>query len=142
MNVVAQSTGDKIEALEHEIARFMDAACRRAEADGMRRRRQRTRYHRSWPLAVFEPHRTDGMCIAAALHNASNHGIAFLTHRAFDIDSTVLIRLFWHDDQSPQVPAVIRHVSATRDGYLVGCEFDPYWSHRLEAEAEMESVED
>ena len=38
MNAVAQSTGDKIEALEHEIARFMDAACRRAEADGMRRR--------------------------------------------------------------------------------------------------------
>jgi len=106
----------------------MNSACRRAEVEAPRRRRKRVRYSRSWPLAVFEPNRVAGVCVAAALHNASAQGIAFLTHRRFDVGATVLVRLFWHDDQSPQVPAVIRHVTATPDGYLVGCEFDPYWS--------------
>lgn len=131
MNAVAQSAADRIAIIEREIKRFMDSAVRRSEVDGVRRRRQRVRYHRSWPLAVFDPEQMPGICVAAALHNASTQGIAFLTNRQFEIGATVLIRLFWHDDQSPKAPAVIRHVTPTPDGYLIGCEFDPYWCRRL-----------
>jgi len=130
MNAVAQRAAARIAVIEQEIKRFMDSAVRRSEMDGVRRRRQRVRYHRSWPLAVFDPNQMPGTCVAAALHNASNQGIAFLTHRQFDIGATVLIRLFWHDDQSPKAPAVIRHVTPTVDGYLIGCEFDPCWCRR------------
>lgn len=133
MNAVAQCAADQVETLQNEIAKFIDAASRRAEVDGARRRRHRMRYHRSWPLAVYDIEQATGACFTAALHNASTQGIAFLTKRRFDLDSTVLIRLFWHDDQSPQVPAVIRHVTPTREGYLVGCEFDPHWPLRVEA---------
>jgi hypothetical protein len=41
----------------------------------------------------------------------------------------VYVRLFWHDDECPRVPALVRHSTSTKNGYLVGCEFILWESH-------------
>jgi hypothetical protein len=110
--------------IRREIERFLEAARERAELDLDRRRRAQRRYHRSWPLLVCVPGgRTLGKDMGVPLHNASALGIAFLAPVHIQVGSVVFIKLFWHEDLSPRVPAVVRHATPTGHGYLVGCEF-------------------
>ena len=57
------------------------------------------------------------------LYNASPLGIAFLAPVQLSVGSVVFIKLFWHEELCPRVPAVVRHTTPTAHGYLVGCEF-------------------
>ena len=121
--------------LRDVIERFVEAARQRGEYHVHARRRSRRRYHRSWPLSVSpvsaglpanagSPADVDQPVEATvALHNASQQGIAFLAPRAMDPGAMLLVKLFWHDDDCPRVPAVVRHCTSTKTGYLVGCEF-------------------
>jgi len=110
--------------VQREICRFLEAARKRSEHDGHHRRRARRRHARSWPLLVsisgkpFEPD------VSAALHNASDLGIGFLSPVSLLVGSTVYVKLFCYDDFCPRVPATVRHVTPTEHGFLVGCEFD------------------
>jgi hypothetical protein len=60
---------------------------------------------------------------AAALHDASVGGIAFLYRRSIDVGSLVRLRLFWGEADCPLVPAVVRHRTLTNDAFLIGCEY-------------------
>ena len=122
------SQGDQAAFLLRTIAEFVEFTQQRSEVDPNRRRRQRYRYQRSWPLTIVESCSDSATEMTAALHNASDQGIAFLSRRAFERGAVLLVRLFWHDEQSPRVPAVVRHTTPTAEGYLVGCEFDVYWT--------------
>ncbi|MCK4659594.1 MAG: PilZ domain-containing protein [Phycisphaerae bacterium] len=109
--------------LWREIGRFIVAARERGELDIDHRRRHLRRCHRSWPLlvALNDPYDNEGMGVA--LHNASPEGIAFLCPRRIPVGSTIYIKLFWHDETAPFVPAVVRHVTKNHHGYIVGCAF-------------------
>ncbi|UCG15932.1 MAG: PilZ domain-containing protein [Phycisphaerales bacterium] len=110
--------------IQREISRFMQVAIDRSESDANhQRRRMQRRYHRSWPLVVCVPGSAETGDMSVALYNASPLGIAFLSPIAVADCSTVLVKLFWHDEGGPRVPAVVRHVTPTEHGYLVGCEF-------------------
>ena len=110
--------------IQREIDRFMRVAIDRSEYDATYQpRRAQRRYHRSWPLVVCTPGTAGGTDLSVALYNASPLGIAFLSPTALANCSTVLVKLFWHDEDGPRVPAVVRHVTPTEHGYLVGCEF-------------------
>lgn len=110
--------------IRREIERFLEAARERAEPDLDRRRRAQRRYHRSWPLLVCVPNGNNlGKDLGVPLHNASSLGIAFLSPMHIDVGSVVFIKLFWHEELCPRVPAVVRHATPTGHGYLVGCEF-------------------
>lgn len=110
--------------VRREVGRFLDAARKRAEHDGQQRRRARRRTHRSWPLLVSisgKPFQPD---VSSALHDASDLGIGFLSPVSIPVGTTVYLKLFCYDEFCPRVPAVVRHVTATEYGFLVGCEFD------------------
>ena len=109
--------------LRREISRFIRAARERSEFDVDRRRRARRRYRRSWPLLVAPEGAGDeaGMCVA--LYNASPLGIAFLCPRPIPVGTTVLIKLFWHDESSPFVPALVHHATRNHHGHIIGCSF-------------------
>lgn len=109
-----------VDVVRGEIERFADAARRRSESDPVHRRRSKRRYHRSWPLAVL----CDGEEMSAALHNASDEGLAFLTCGPVNAGSTVFLKLFCYDESGQYVPAVVRHCTYSEHGYLVGCEFE------------------
>jgi hypothetical protein len=109
--------------IRNEIDRFIDAARVRSECDVDTRRRAMRRYHRSWPLLVGKAGTSEE--VSAALHNASPDGIGFLCNHEFQLDSLVLIKLFWHEDTGVRVPAVVRHVTPHHDATLVGCQFSP-----------------
>ena len=112
------------EVLRREIERFMELARRRSEWDDDRRRRGRRRYCRSWPLLICVGENEDDYEErGVALHNASELGLAFRTNREIETGTRIAIRLFWHDDAAPLVPAVVRHCSHIRGGMLIGCEF-------------------
>ncbi len=124
MNLLVQAIETAQPAVLRQIIdRFVEAAQKRSESQPTPRRRQHRRYHRSWPLAIIY-HADDGIGeMGAALHNASGDGLAFLSPRSFDGEELVYLRLFWHDEDSPLVPAVVRHCTPTKSGYLIGCEF-------------------
>jgi hypothetical protein len=109
--------------LRYEVSRFIRAARERCESDNDRRRRGRRRYYRSWPLLVAAEDHCGGPDMCVALYNASPMGIAFLCPRAIAVGTTVLVKLFWHDDLSPYVPAVVRHATRNHHGHLIGCVF-------------------
>ncbi|MCP4590165.1 MAG: PilZ domain-containing protein [bacterium] len=109
--------------VRREISRFIEAAQERGEFDFDRRRRAQRRYHRSWPLMVTIQRGAAEESFCAALHNASPLGIAFLCSRPLPEGATVLLRLFWHDESCPLVPAIVRHASSTPHGCLIGCAF-------------------
>ena len=112
------------EVLRREIERFMELARRRSEWDEDRRRRGRRRYCRSWPLLIcVGENGIECAEFCVALHNASELGLAFRTNRELETGTQIAIRLFWHDDAAPLVPAVVRHCSSIRGGMLIGCEF-------------------
>ncbi len=112
-----------ISVLREVISRFFDEAQRRCEQQPAAQRRTERRFHRSWPLAIRLHRGGVEREIGVALHNASQHGIAFLSPLPFETDAVVRIRLFWHDEECPLVPAVVRHCTFGGRGYLVGCEF-------------------
>ena len=125
---------DSVVAVRREIDRFVEAARKRSEHDPSQRRRSCRRYHRSWPLLVsldrapFEADERDDVNdehadISVALHNGSELGIGFLSPQSMSIGAMVFIKLFAYDDGCPRVPAIVRHVTPTVHGYLVGCEF-------------------
>jgi hypothetical protein len=108
-----------VDLIRTEIERFAEAARHRSECDPAHRRRSRRRYHRSWPLAVL----SNGVDMSAALHNASDEGIAFLSCGPIEPGSVVFLKLFCYDESRLYVPAVVRHSTGTEHGYLIGCEF-------------------
>lgn len=122
------SQADQAAFLLRTIAQFVEFTQQRSDVDPNRRRRQRYRHQRSWPLTILESSNASAAEMTAALHNASEQGIAFLSRRPFERGMVLLIRLFWHDEESPRIPALVRHTTPTAEGYLVGCEFDVYWS--------------
>lgn len=109
-----------VDVIRTEIERFADAARHRSECDPVHRRRSSRRYHRSWPLAVL----CDNVDMSAALHNASDEGIAFLSCGPIEPGCMIFIRLFCYDESCPYVPAVVRHSTSTEHGYLIGCEYE------------------
>ena len=124
MNITTPTTESVCEAtLRREIGRFLRATRVRGELDTDRRRRGRRRCHRSWPLLVSFENRYDYSDMCVALHNASPLGIAFLCSRPIPVGTTVLIRLFWHDEFGVFVPAVVRHASPNHHGFIIGCVF-------------------
>ena len=108
-----------VDVVRSEIERFADEARRRSESDPVARRRSKRRYHRSWPLAIL----CEGVEMSAALHNASDEGIAFLGAGSIEPGIVVFIRLFCYDESAAYVPAVVRHSTNTEHGHLIGCEF-------------------
>ena len=109
--------------LQEVILRFVEAAQQRSEFEVDQRARSRRRYHRSWPLSVVMNVDDQLIDMGVALHNASDQGIAFLSPRSVEAGEKLFVRLFWHDEECPRVPAIVRHCTATKTGYLVGCEF-------------------
>ncbi len=105
-----------------EIDRFIRAAHQRSECEVDSDGRVRRRYHRSWPMLVS---RVDGddTETSVALHNAAVLGVSFLSSQCFAAGATVFIKLFWYDSCCARIPAVVRHVTRTEHGYLIGCEF-------------------
>lgn len=120
---VIQST-QSTHVVRQEVNRFLEAARKRSEDDGDHRRRTRRRHHRSWPLLISLTGKPFDPDISVALHNASELGIAFLASFSVPVGSRVFIKLFCYDDFCPRVPAVVRHVTETEHGFLVGCEFE------------------
>jgi hypothetical protein len=110
--------------VRREVSRFLDAARKRSEHDEHHRRRARRRHHRSWPLLVSVNGKAFDLDISAALHNASDLGIGFLSPVSMVTGATVYLKLFCYDDFCPRVPALVRHVTTTEHGFLVGCEFE------------------
>jgi len=109
--------------MSREIGRFIQAVRQRSEVDEDRRRRARKRYRRSWPMSIAFRDDCKAAEHSVALHNASELGVAFLSTRCIEENRTIYLRLFWHDEQSPRIPAVVRHITPVRDGFLIGCEF-------------------
>lgn len=111
--------------IRREIDRFLEAARKRSDIHRHHhRRRARRRHHRSWPLLVSVSGKPFEHEISAALHNASELGIGFLSPVSMLAGSTVYLKLFSYDDFCPRVPARVRHVTSTEHGFLVGCEFE------------------
>ncbi len=110
---------DPTEVLRGEVASFIEEARRRSEVDPIHRRRADRRYHRSWPLKVLIGARD----ISAALHNASNLGLGFMSTLPVEPNTVVFLKLFCHVRGRPRVPAVVRHATPVDHGYLVGCEY-------------------
>lgn len=110
-------------ACTEEVVRFMSFICQRCECDATPGRRADTRYHRTWPLRVTLDPTSPDREWGVALHNASERGIGFLTSRPLAVNQTVFVKLFWDEDDAPHIPALVRHVTATPHGYLVGCSF-------------------
>lgn len=104
-----------------EIERFMASAKVRSEVDLTTRRRAHRRFHRSWPLLISNA-RGSGE-ISAALYNASAEGIGFLCEEPFEVGDLVLIKLFWLDEASLRVPALVRHIRPHKQALLVGCQY-------------------
>ncbi len=119
-----------VDMVREAVERFAEAIRQRSESDPVQRRRSKRRYQRSWPLTI----RYDGVQLSAALHNASEEGIAFLSCEAIRPGTVVFLRLFCYDDSAAYVPAVVRHSTNTDHGHLVGCEF-AIWDEPLCLEA-------
>ncbi|NOX58218.1 MAG: PilZ domain-containing protein [Planctomycetes bacterium] len=104
------------------LLRFLALSQRRCDVVAADGRRALRRHQRTWPLAVVDP-RDASRVEAAALHDASRRGMAFLYPRAIEVGAVIRLRLFWYDEDCPLVVAVVRHRTPTKDGFLIGCEF-------------------
>jgi hypothetical protein len=124
MNMTVPVDCEPVAVVRREVSRFIEAAQKRSEHDGHHRRRARRRHHRSWPLLVSMNGKAFVSDISAALHNASELGIGFLCPASMVVGATIYIKLFSYDEFCPRVPAIIRHVTSTRHGFLIGCEFE------------------
>ena len=115
------TTSSAVQARE-VLLRFLTLSQRRCDATSASGVRVHHRHKRTWPLSIVDP-RDPTREESAALHDASNGGIAFLFRRSIDVGSIVRVRLFWSDDTCPLVSAIVRHRTLTNDGFLIGCEF-------------------
>ena len=111
------------ELFEREITRFRSFAEQRAGHDGPPSRRQRKRYHRSWPLEITVGRESSAQHYSAALHDASEIGMGFMSDHMFEKDTIVYIKLFWHEATALRIPAIVRHSNPGPNGVLVGVEF-------------------
>ncbi len=111
------------ELFEREITRFRGFAQQRAGHDGPPLRRRRKRYHRSWPLEVAVYENGSMQQYSAALHDASEAGMGFMSDHVFEKDTIVYIKLFWHEATALRIPAIVRHSNPGPNGVLVGVEF-------------------
>jgi len=123
MRVIATDTSTDPRAVRGVIDRFMVETQRRAEPRGTQDRRDEERIHRTWPLVVRIANGHHEVRLSAALYNASSHGIAFLAPLPVTVGTRIEIQLFWHDDNSTRVPAIVRHCEAHLNHQLIGCEF-------------------
>jgi hypothetical protein len=118
------------------IAGFLDLMHMRSDCTPAGDARASNRYFRSWPLTVTVP---GHLCFGTALYDASDSGIAFLAERPVEPTTIVRVKLFWHDDSAPHVPAVVRHLTPHRDQFVVGCEFvSEEYVHEVESLADTE----
>ena len=111
------------ELVERGITRFRSLAEQRAGHDGPPLRRRRKRYHRSWPLEVAVHEGGSMQQYSAALHDASEAGMGFMSDHMFEKDTVVYIKLFWHEATALRIPAIVRHSNPGPNGVLVGVEF-------------------
>ncbi len=108
---------------EREIERFRSFAVQRAGHDGPPSRRRRRRYHRSWPLEVTVGQNGSTQHHSAALHDASEFGIGFMSQCLFEKNAVVYVKLFWHEATALRIPAIVCHSKPGPNGVLVGVEF-------------------
>ena len=111
------------ELFQREITRFRSFAEQRAGHDGPPSRRRRKRYHRSWPLEITVGRESSAQHYSAALHDASEIGMGFMSDHMFEKDTIVYIKLFWHEATALRIPAIVRHSNPGPNGVLVGVEF-------------------
>jgi len=111
------------QATRNVVDRFLVETRRRAEPDSVQQRRGERRIHRTWPLVVRIANGKHEVRLSAALYNASSGGIAFLAPLPIPPGTKVQIQLFWHDDDCPRVPAIVRHCTVHLNHQLIGCEF-------------------
>ena len=106
-----------------QIAGFLELMHLRSDCTPPGSVRSGTRYFRSWPLTVSMPSHPDKPRFGTVLYDASDTGIGFLSHLKIEPGAIVHIGLFWHDDNAPLVPAVVRHTTTHNDSYVIGCEY-------------------
>jgi len=109
--------------LKQHLVRFLVTTQKRSSVGLGGGRRGAERHHRTWPLRVSMGINGEQPEWSAALHDASAQGIGFLLDRRLRVGTTVYLNLFGFTDSPARVPAVIRHVTPHRHGYLVGCEY-------------------
>ena len=126
------------ELFEREITRFRGFAQQRAGHDGPPLRRRRKRYHRSWPLEVAVYENGSMQQYSAALHDASEAGMGFMSDHVFEKDTIVYIKLFWHEATALRIPAIVRHSNPVPDGAMVGVEFAIHDAGLCEASLHLE----
>lgn len=127
-----------MELFEREIERFRRFARQRSTSHPPTWRRKSRRYHRSWPLLIATCERSCVQEYSAALHDASDDGIGFMTDHMFEAGEVVYLQLFWHEAGALRIPAVVRHVNPTPQGILVGCEYALANVDACEAALQME----
>ena len=121
--MIESTETEPVAVLQQTIDRFVDTARQRGEHRVHPARRSGRRYQRSWPLSIALTRDDRTLDISVALHNASQQGIAFLAPQGIEVGTLLHVKLFWHDEDCPRIPAVVRHCTPTKGGYLIGCEF-------------------
>jgi len=109
--------------LQREVNKFLAVSRRRSEHDLYLGRRSSRRYYRNWPLLISRIGRREVRDVSAALHNASESGLAFRSALSFPEGATLAAKLFWHDPRAYRVPMIVRHCENVSNGFIVGCEF-------------------
>ncbi len=126
------------ELFEREITRFRSFAEQRSGHDGLPLRRRRKRFHRSWPLEITVGRDGSAQHYSAALHDASEIGLGFMSDHMFEKDTIVYIKLFWHESTALRIPAIVRHTNPGPNGVLVGVEFAIHDAGLCEASLRMD----
>ncbi len=121
--MIAEAPVRGLAEMKQELVRFLVATRKRSSASVPGRRRSAERHRRTWPLVVTMGPDDDEPQFSAALHDASPEGVGFLFDRRLRVGRTIYLKLFGYMDSPLRIPAVIRHVTPRRHGYLVGCEF-------------------
>ena len=116
-------TQPTVAELRGEIVELVNSARQQGYRNVDLRRRAKRYYHRSWPILVSY---RNGQCsdeLSVPMRDVSELGIGFLSSDPFEVGSSVFIKVFWYDRSRPRLPAVVRHVTVSEDGYIIGCEF-------------------
>ena len=128
-----------LELFEREIDRFQRYARKRCTSAPHGVLRKHVRYHRSWPLLIATHEAGRLREHSASLHDASDEGIGFIADQFFTVGDVIFIQLFWHEASALRVPAVVRHVSSTSTGILIGCEYALANAEACERSLQMET---
>ncbi|MHC5109772.1 MAG: PilZ domain-containing protein [Planctomycetota bacterium] len=114
-----------MEAMHREIEEFLAGASSRDFHE--RDRRDSTRlYHGKWPILVTFDSEQQHQEVSVSLENISETGLAFYLQEEVAVGRRVWVTLFSSEAIRPRLSAVVRHVTDTKSGYLVGCEFQPF----------------